>query len=78
MGLRGHDTDCTKCSLAASLRIDLSVPCTRKPAYLFVNPACPSSRDTHHHFNLDLGFRLIERLDANRRDAGHRVREQLT
>ena len=35
-------------------------------------------RETHHHFNLDLDFRLIECLDANRRDAGHSVPEQFT
>ena len=35
------------------------------------------SGETHHHFNLDLDFRCIECLDANRRDAGHRVPKQL-
>ncbi len=36
------------------------------------------SGDTDHHFDLDLDFRFIECLDANRRDAGHSVPEQLT
>lgn len=31
---------------------------------------------THHHFDLDLDLRLIERLHTDRRDAGHRVPEQ--
>jgi hypothetical protein len=38
----------------------------------------PSSGEAHHHFNLDLDFRLIECLDANSHDAGHRVPEQFT
>ncbi len=34
--------------------------------------------ETYHHFNLDFDFWLVERLDANRRDAGHRVPKQFT
>ena len=37
-----------------------------------------TSGETHHHFNLDLDFRLIKCLDANGRDAGHRLSDQFT
>jgi hypothetical protein len=38
----------------------------------------PLTGETHHHFDLDHNFRLIESLDANCRDAGHRPPEQFT
>lgn len=68
----------TRSGKPATVADDRSCKLPTRAEARWPRPVFLCSRDAHDHFNLDLDFRPVECLDANRRDAGHLVADQFT